>query len=99
MQILKPRRAWLALILVAAFSYEARGQEQKQEQKEDMSQMDHSKMNHSGMSGPDGMPGMKHGMGMNQAGMYLMNLASGTSMNPRSWPMPMLMPRVGSWNL
>jgi hypothetical protein len=38
-------------------------------------------------------------MQMNEAGMYLMNLASGTSMNPQSWPMPMLMPRVGSWNL
>src|SRR5829696_1919481 len=33
------------------------------------------------------------------AGMYLMNLASGTSANPQSWPMPMLMPRAGSWNL
>jgi hypothetical protein len=47
----------------------------------------------------DSMPGMNHGMKMNEAGMYLMNLASGTSMNPQSWPMPMLMPRVGSWNL
>ena len=50
---------------------------------------------HEGMQ----MPGMNHGMHMNQAGMYLMNMASGTSMNPQSWPMPMLMPRVGSWNL
>jgi hypothetical protein len=40
-----------------------------------------------------------HGMQMNAAGMYLMNMASGTSLNPASWPMPMLMPRVGSWNL
>jgi hypothetical protein len=38
-------------------------------------------------------------MQMNPTGMYLMNLASGTSMNPQSWPMPMLMPRLGSWNL
>src|SRR5437870_4050804 len=45
------------------------------------------------------MPGMNHGMQMNAAGMYLMNMASGTSLNPSSWPMPMLMPRVGSWNL
>src|SRR5258708_20132755 len=45
------------------------------------------------------MPGMNHGMQMNEAGMYLMNIATGTSMNPLSWPMPMLMPRVGSWNL
>jgi hypothetical protein len=49
----------------------------------------------------DSMPGMNQGMNMktNEAGMYLMNLASGTSMNPQSWPMPMLMPKVGSWNL
>ena len=36
---------------------------------------------------------------MNQGGMYLMNLASGTSMNPASWPGPMFMPRLGSWDL
>src|SRR5258708_34460807 len=48
------------------------------------------------------MPGMNHEMPemqMNAAGMYLMNMASGTSMNPTSWSMPMLRPRVGSWNL
>ena len=45
------------------------------------------------------MPGMNHGMQMNAAGMFLMNMASGTSLNPQSWPMPMFMPRVGSWNL
>lgn len=37
-------------------------------------------------------------MQMNEAGMYLMNMASGTSANPRSWPMPMLMKRFGTWN-
>src|SRR4051794_38479819 len=44
---------------------------------------------------------MQHdsGMQMNEAGMYLMNVASGTGMNPRSWPMPMLMERAGAWNL
>src|SRR5579872_1556283 len=56
----------------------------------------------------DQMAGMQHhhheGMEMTQmspmnpAGMYLMNMASGTSLNPLSWPMPMLMPRLGSWN-
>src|SRR5258708_3537482 len=54
---------------------------------------------------PD-MPGMDHGsmdsgmkMGdMNAAGMYLMNVASGTSVNPASWPMPMVTTRVGTWN-
>jgi hypothetical protein len=44
------------------------------------------------------MHGMDHGMQMNEAGMYLMNMASGTSMNPLSWSMPMLMRRWGSWN-
>jgi hypothetical protein len=37
--------------------------------------------------------------GMNDAGMYLMNMSSGTSMNALSWPMPMLSPSVGSWSL
>lgn len=36
---------------------------------------------------------------MNDAGMYLMNTASGTSMNPDSWPMPMLMRGAGQWTL
>ena len=36
---------------------------------------------------------------LNDAGMYLMNMASGTSMNPDSWPMPMLMRGAGRWNL
>ena len=30
---------------------------------------------------------------------YLMNLASGTSLNPFAWPMPMAMARGGSWTL
>jgi hypothetical protein len=38
-------------------------------------------------------------MQMNPAGMSLMNQASGTSLNPQSWPMPMFMPNLGSWNL
>lgn len=35
---------------------------------------------------------------MNDAGMFLMGLASGTSANPASWPMPMLMTQFGGWN-
>jgi hypothetical protein len=35
---------------------------------------------------------------MNPASMLLMNLASGTSANPASWPMPMLMRHFGDWN-
>lgn len=46
----------------------------------------------------ESMPEMNH-MQMNPTGMYLMNMASGTSTNPTSWPMPMLMRRTGSWNL
>ncbi|MGD1091234.1 MAG: hypothetical protein ABSB35_04475 [Bryobacteraceae bacterium] len=46
---------------------------------------------HSDMSG-GGM------VDMNPAAMYLMNLASGTSVNPAAWPMPMLTTHYGSWN-
>jgi hypothetical protein len=50
----------------------------------------------------DSMPGMKMpGMNMvdmNAASMDLMNLTSGTSVNPESWPMPMIMTHFGSWN-
>jgi hypothetical protein len=35
---------------------------------------------------------------MNPASMYLMNLASGTSQNPRGWPMPMIMTHFRNWN-
>ncbi|MGI8990054.1 MAG: hypothetical protein ACR2I2_10780 [Bryobacteraceae bacterium] len=38
-------------------------------------------------------------MDTNPAGELLMGEASGTSMNPQSARMPMLMPRIGSWNL
>jgi hypothetical protein len=36
---------------------------------------------------------------MNDAGMYLMNMASGTSLNPNSAPMPMLMRSASAWSL
>ncbi len=35
----------------------------------------------------------------NEASGFLMGLASGTSMNPQSWPMPMLMLNRANWNL
>jgi hypothetical protein len=45
------------------------------------------------------MPGMNMPMpDMTPAAMSLMNLATGTSANPASWPMPMLMTHFGSWN-
>jgi hypothetical protein len=40
-----------------------------------------------------------HHMHMNRAGMYLMNMSSGTSMNPYSWQMPMVMTESGNWSL
>ncbi|MGA2879462.1 MAG: hypothetical protein ABSG13_10965, partial [Bryobacteraceae bacterium] len=43
------------------------------------------------------MPGMNM-VDMNAASMDLANIASGTSVNPDSWPMPMLMTHFGSWN-
>ena len=51
---------------------------------------------------PPDMAGIAMGgmdMGANVAGTYLMNLASGTGMNPPSVPMPMSMRRRGAWNL
>jgi hypothetical protein len=44
------------------------------------------------------MAGMNH-QNMNRAGRYLMNMSSGTAMNPYSWQMPMRMTEAGSWNL
>lgn len=35
---------------------------------------------------------------MNEAAMSLMTIASGTSVNPASWPIPMLMEHFGRWN-
>lgn len=35
----------------------------------------------------------------NDAGLYLMTMASGTSVNPQSWSMPMLMARSAGWHL
>src|SRR5271163_3071763 len=45
----------------------------------------------------DSMGGMKMS-DMNPAGMYVMDLASGTSANPASSPLPMIMTHFGSWN-
>jgi len=35
---------------------------------------------------------------MNEPAMSLMSVASGTAVNPASWPMPMLMAHFGNWN-
>jgi hypothetical protein len=47
--------------------------------------------------GQSSMPGMNM-VDMNSASMDLMNVASGTSVNPDAWPMPMLMTHFGRWN-
>ena len=47
---------------------------------------------------PQAKPAVKM-VDMNPAAMFLMHLASGTSQNPASWPMPMLMTHLGNWNL
>ncbi len=44
------------------------------------------------------MAGMNH-QNFNRAGRYLMNMSSGTAMNPYSWQMPMVMTQAGMWNL
>jgi hypothetical protein len=45
------------------------------------------------------MPGMNMNMvDMNAASMDLTSIATGTSVNPVSWPMPMIMTHLGSWN-
>jgi hypothetical protein len=60
-------------------------------------------MNMPGMNMPGmNMPGMNmpamNMVDMNTASMYLIDLASGTSANPASWQMPMLMTHFGNWN-
>jgi len=49
-------------------------------------------------SQPPAAMGSMNMVEMNPASMFLMNLASGTSSNPASWPMPMVMTHFGSWN-
>ena len=57
-----------------------------------------AQMNMPGMNMPGmNMPGMNMA-DMSPASMDLMNIASGTSINPEAWPMPMIMTRLGSWN-
>src|SRR3954452_18313897 len=89
---------WMPTIIVAiliALPERATAQEKKEQQAdphaghhmpdmkpkgdEQMPPHDHSKMTgHEGMH----MPGMGHDMGTNDAGAYLMTMASGTSVNP-----------------
>ena len=40
-----------------------------------------------------------HSMNMTEVGQFLMRQSSGTSYQPSAWPMPMLMNKLGSWDL
>jgi hypothetical protein len=92
------RRTALCLLWASAFAgaihsqdTEAAAQKAAAEQ---ANPMDHSQMkgmDHSQMKGMDMAAS-------NQAGMFLMDQASGTSMSPKSWPMPMRMIELGSWH-
>jgi hypothetical protein len=90
--------ALLSLCLVAspAFAQDAHpsGDEEQQRQ-ESAAASDGSGQNDPHAKGA--MPGMNMA-DMNPAGMYLMNLASGTSLNAAAWLMPMLMSHFGSWS-
>ena len=44
------------------------------------------------------MPGMNM-VDANRAATYLLTQSSGTSLQPQAWPMPMVMSRLGTWNL
>lgn len=88
--------AFLTLAMMPTFAETA---DSKDESRDQQMPMPMSQENPGGQR-PDPSPMTGHaGMQMNEAGMYLMNMASGTSLNPQSWTMPMFMPRIGSWNL
>ena len=101
---------WASAFIGAVYAQDsgATGQETADERSKQKAQppakdapMDHSQMkgmDHSQMKGMDHsqMQGMDM-QGGNQAGMLLMDQASGTSMSPKSWPMPMRMVELGSW--
>lgn len=105
------RGAFMAVLLIATTAQYSHADDAETEQAQEDPHAGHqmpgagkqdasapTAQDHSQMAGMN-MPGMDHGMKMNEAQMYLMNMMSGTSMNPLSWPMPMFMHRLGSWNL
>ena len=80
-----------AFLLVSSLSYGfAQQDSEHQHQPEHQQEHDHHNMGGS-------MPGMHHAM--NRAGMYLMNVASGTARNPAAAGMPMIMTKAAKWNL
>lgn len=61
--------------------------------------MHDTQMQHEQMPGMD-MSGHEHmHMAADPAEQFLMSESSGTSIQPAAWPMPMLMQKVGNWNL
>ena len=93
LSFLESRATSVRLLLGCLLAISLRGQQTEPSERQSDT---HSTSDMQGMHDMN-MPGMQHSM--NAAGMYLMNMASGTSMNPESWKMPMLMPHVGSWTL
>lgn len=54
---------------------------------------------HAGMPGMDMAGHEHHHEAADPAEAFLMSESSGTSLQPSAWPMPMLMQKVGGWNL
>jgi hypothetical protein len=77
------------LVLVSGFCFSLDAQSTAVPDQNQAQAPDHAGMN---------MPGMQM-VEMNGASMDLMNLSSGTSLNPAGWPMPMVMRPIRSWNL
>ncbi len=89
-------------MLAAIACSSVRAQDENSAQKPPASPHQHTHDSMPDMNHGDSMPMEGHeGMqmkGMNSAGMFLMNLSSGTAVNPSGWKMPMLMKSFGSWN-
>lgn len=84
-------------VLIALIAFPVFPQERMPGMQHDQMSMQHDQMPMQHEQMPTQHDHMQ--MQMSPAGMYLMNMASGTSMNPVSWTMPMLMKRAGTWNL
>lgn len=100
---------WLlaALLVTPIYSQNTAAPSQEHANHGAHGQMDHSHMEHEEPAvhhhSMPSMTGMDHATmehsTLNSAGMFLMGQSSGTSFQPEAWPMPMLMNRVGGWNL
>ncbi|HEV2499552.1 MAG TPA: hypothetical protein VGY31_08250 [Terriglobia bacterium] len=94
-----PFTAFLGLLVVILIGRPALAQDHENGEPQQNPQQSATTPDESGEN-PHGGPSMA-GMNMpamTPAGMDLMNLSSGTSVNPASWPMPMVTVPFGSWN-